>query len=385
MAAGRSRDARGRVRLSHQSIRDLRKWRDLSRQELSGRLVVPPPPQAAIHSDAADMGYGGTLRFDNLEQGIDGQWHAQGIWDWRDRAHSISYRELKAIRKLLMGHLGHKFEQESVQSLLVHVDNQAVVHITNAQVSASRPMMRDLRKLKLCLDCLGLQIRSEWTPSVANRFADGLWQRFPRGDLQIRRQLRHSVVAGIRAPIDVFKHRTLRDPPVFGRRQVFDELQQPWDKSEVRLLCPPLDLITATLRKLEMSRAPAMLPITDWPRLGWYWGACRMARKVTPLDQEAPDIYLGDVQESESEVAPSASGSELPLSVRAANQLQLANAVIERLGALPNGPGMHKAASLLRDFAWRDRTFALRNSEWKSWVEYRDAARLASMPVSEPI
>ena len=106
-------------------------------------------------------GIWGTLRFDNLEQGIDGQWHAQGIWDWRDRAHFISYRELKAIRKLLTGHLGHKLEQESVQSLLLHVDNQAVVHITNALVSASRPMMRELRKLKRCLDRLGLQIRSE--------------------------------------------------------------------------------------------------------------------------------------------------------------------------------------------------------------------------------
>ena len=290
MAAGRSRDERGRVRVSHQSIRDLRKWRDLPRQELSGRPVVPPPPQAAIHSDAADMGYGCTLHFDNLEQGIGGQWHAQGIWEWRYRAHSISYRELKAIRKLLMGHLGHKLEQESVQNLLLHVDNHAVVHITNALVSASRPMMRELRKLKLCLDRLGLQIQSEWIPSFANRFANGLSRRFPRGDLQIRRQLRHSVVAVMKAPIEVFKQRPLGDPPVFGRRQAFDELQRPLDKSEVRLLCPPVDLITVTLQKLEVSRAPAMLLIPDWPRQGWYWRECRIASKVTPLDQAAPDM-----------------------------------------------------------------------------------------------
>ena len=269
MAAGRSRDTRGHVRLTHHSIRDLCKWWDLSRQELSGRLVVPPPPQAAIHSDAPDVGCGSTLRFKNLEQGIDGQRHAQGIWDWGDRAHSISYRELKSISKLLMGHLGHKLGQESVQSLLLHVDNPAVVQITKALVSASRPMMQELRKLKLSLDRLGLQIRSEWIPSVANRFADGPSRRFPRGDFQIQRQLRHSVVAGMKAPIDVFKHRPLGDPPVFRRRNAFDELQQPWDKSEVRLLCPPVDLITATLQKLEVSQTPEMLLIPNWPRQGW--------------------------------------------------------------------------------------------------------------------
>ena len=87
------------------------------------------------------MGYGGTLHFDNLELGIDGQLHAQGIWDWRDRAHSISYRELKEIRKLLMGHLVHKLEQESVLILVLHVDNQAVVCITSALVSSNRPMV----------------------------------------------------------------------------------------------------------------------------------------------------------------------------------------------------------------------------------------------------
>ena len=181
-----------------------------------------------------------------------------------------------------MGHLGHKLEQESVQSLLLHVDKQAVVHITNVLVSERRPMMWELRKLKLFLDRLGLQIRRKWIPSVANRFADGLSRRFPYGDLEIQRQLPHSVVAGMQAPIDVFKHRLLGDPLVIRRRKTFDELQQPWDKSKVRLLCPPVDLITASLQNLEVIQAPAMLLIPDWPCQGWYWRASRMGSKVMP-------------------------------------------------------------------------------------------------------
>ena len=70
---------------------------------------------------------------------------------------------------------------------------------------------------------------------------------------------------------------------------------------------------------------------------------------------------LGGVQEGESEVAPYASGSELCGSVRPAHRLQLADSVIDRLDALPSGPGMQKAS--LRNFAWGDRTVASRNSQ----------------------
>ena len=45
-------DARGRRRLSHQSIRDLCKWRKLSRSELSGRCMLQQRPDA-MRTDAA--------------------------------------------------------------------------------------------------------------------------------------------------------------------------------------------------------------------------------------------------------------------------------------------------------------------------------------------
>jgi hypothetical protein len=38
------------------------------------------------------------------------------------------------------------------------VDNSSVVHVTNAFVAPSKPMIRELRRLKKVLDELGLQL-----------------------------------------------------------------------------------------------------------------------------------------------------------------------------------------------------------------------------------
>ena len=204
MGSGRPRNTPGRVRLSHQSVPDLLKWQTLTREELAGRPMVLRNPTTAIHSDATDVGSGGALNSQDLHPGVSGQWQARGIWTWQDRAESISYRELKAIRLLLSGSLGKHVVQEGHKNVCMHVDNQAVVHITNSFFSASRPMMRELRLLKFVLERLGVHIRSEWIPSVANRFADAPSRRFPRGYLRIPRQLQRSVQAGIQAPTDVF-------------------------------------------------------------------------------------------------------------------------------------------------------------------------------------
>ena len=92
-------------------------------------------------------------------------------------------RELKAIRLLLMGSIGKELQAECRKELLLHLENHAVVHVTNPFVSASRGMMRELRRHKLVLDHHGMQIRSEWIPSAANRFTDALSRRFPPREL----------------------------------------------------------------------------------------------------------------------------------------------------------------------------------------------------------
>jgi hypothetical protein len=278
---------RKRCRLSHQGLRDLRVWRRLTSAEKDGRQIHSPAPQLSLHSDASDVGYGGTLG-PHSAQGEPGLWESQGIWGWADRAKSISYRELKAVRLLLQSQLARQIAKEGATHIRLHCDNQAVVHVVNAMVSASRPMMRELRKLKNVLDHLGVHVSSEWLPSVANRYADALSRRFSRDDLQIRRRVRRTVVAGMEAPLEAFPYRPLGEHPVYRKMQAWRELQEPWSRAQVRVLCPPIDLIAAVVRKLRETQAPAVLLIPDWPQQQWHRPAVEMAqtRMVLPLPPE---------------------------------------------------------------------------------------------------
>ena len=59
------------------------------------------------------------------------------------------------------------------------------------------------------------------------------------------------------ASLDVFPFRPLGEHPAFLRRQAWEQLASPWDTDKVRLLCPPVDLISPTLRKLQTMKDPA--------------------------------------------------------------------------------------------------------------------------------
>ena len=291
IAAARPRDRRGRCRLSHQSVRDLRFWRQLSGEKSTGRPILPPPVQASVHTDAADMGYGGTLNHQDHRPGVAGLWCDQGVWSWQDRAAPITYRELKTVRLILQGMIGKQVEGLGLNSLLLHNDNQAVVHITNSFVSASRPLMHELRRLKTVMTKLNIHIRSDWVPSAVNRFADALSRRFPRGDLQIRRHLRRSVAAGMQAPRDAFKYRPLGEHPSVLRKITMQELESDWSLDEVRLLCPPVDLIGPTVNKLSRTKAPAILLIPNWPRQGWHAQALRLASSTRRLPVPPKEVW----------------------------------------------------------------------------------------------
>lgn len=104
-------DVRGRSRFSLQSVRYLRFWRQLSSPSCDVIFELPVrthPVEAAMHTDSADMGYGGTLSTTDMTAGAPGMWVYQGAWAWQDRSDHITLRELRTITSLLIGHLGRR-------------------------------------------------------------------------------------------------------------------------------------------------------------------------------------------------------------------------------------------------------------------------------------
>jgi hypothetical protein len=93
-----------------------------------------------MQSDAADVWYDGTLGT-NPEAGSPALWEGRGLWATKERSDAITLRELNAVRLLLQRHFASYVAQAETRPILLHEDNQAMVHILNAMVSASRPMM----------------------------------------------------------------------------------------------------------------------------------------------------------------------------------------------------------------------------------------------------
>ena len=214
-----------KVRLCRQSPRDIRYWRSLSRGE--GRDLIRLEPHVAMHSDAADVGYGGTLGLD-VGQGLPGLWEGRSFWSADDRAHSITLRELKAVRQLLHRHFASYISDPRVRRLLLHEDNQAVVYILNAMVSASRDMMVELRKLEVVLRVLGVRLEARWIPSAVNKFADTLSRTWNPGDVRATDVLLRSIQTEYPLSHVVFRERPLRDSLVARKKYLLTQREEDW-------------------------------------------------------------------------------------------------------------------------------------------------------------
>jgi hypothetical protein len=60
-------------------------WRKLASTETDGRQIRPLSTNGIKHTDAADVGFGGTLDVAG-NPGDPEQWQNQGIWEWNARA-----------------------------------------------------------------------------------------------------------------------------------------------------------------------------------------------------------------------------------------------------------------------------------------------------------
>ena len=318
--ARRERDGkRARVRLSKAARRDLMFWRKLGPE---GRCMREPDAEVCTHSDAADLGWGGTVSRD-MRPGENGV-PMQGIWTVGERAMTIAWRELRALRLVLERlHLappaeealrglsptqksaaprenfsgaragkdgGVSSERPTRRKVLCWVDNSAVVHIVKSMVTASREMMPELRLLNDVLERERIVLDVRWIASAENRYADRQSRTWDPSVPQCTRAatdlLRGSLSAFVGRGM-VFRYRMSGgEHPVAQRKQAETALEEWWGDGRARFFNPPPALLGITLSKMEREKARGILVVPFWTEDSSTARLRRLAERVTLVEPQ---------------------------------------------------------------------------------------------------
>eukprot|EP00873_Tetraselmis_striata_P017362 jgi/Tetstr1/437626/TSEL_026293.t1 len=129
---------------------------------------------AHLHADSSSYGRGAVLNNNSAYQ-------ARGFWYEDDRAHHITWKELRAVRHAVESFL----PQLRGRHVLLHEDNTAVVAALANITSRSPVMMEELRKLWHLLDIHDISIRPRYIPYAANVWADRLSRELDGSDKQL--------------------------------------------------------------------------------------------------------------------------------------------------------------------------------------------------------
>ena len=284
----RSRYERGagrdRVRLNRTARKDLKFWRNLGPE---GRCMKERAPEACTHSDAADLGWGGTYS-QNLAPGSGGV-PIQGLWDVEEVNKTIAYRELRALRLVLDGFCRTVGGQGAPmgKKILCWVDNAAVVYIVRAMVTASEEIMPELRLLRLLLQREKLELDVRWISSALNRHADRLSRTWDPSEPQLSR----AVTAFLKRSLSdwvgrgqVFRYRLSGgEHPVAQRKSAEAALLENWGDGRARFFNPPPQLLGITLSKMAREGARGVVVVPLWIETQSVARLRRMADRVVEL------------------------------------------------------------------------------------------------------
>lgn len=273
------------VKITHQLKRDLEWWRTIPSRQ-NGRPMFAPVETAYLHTDSSSFGWGAVLNDCKT---------ARGFWVSKDRDQHITFKELKAVRMAVECFL----QELQGRRVLLHEDNQAVVHILTSLTSRSPALMTELRKLWFLMDSNGISIRPRYIQSAANIWADRLsrelddsdWQLHPRLFRHLQRRYRHTVdrfASMANAQLPRYNSRWL-DPGT----EAVDCLRLPdsvW-RSENNYCHPPWDLLDDLSVKLQRSGAEATVVAPCWPTRSWHQQLLEMATEVE-VYPASPRLYL---------------------------------------------------------------------------------------------
>ena len=269
----------GKVRLSHQAVKDVRALAKFPAR-WNGAPIWVPVGEVQLVSDASDVGWGALVKVGPKTLG-----RAQGRWSRYMAGQHIMVRETAAIRLGLRSFLP-AFSGKVVEAV---VDNSASFYGVKHWASRSQGLMHQLRKIFSLCDREGITLVPRLIKSAANP-ADSL-SRFKRDAEWSLRESGFTLLEGLYGPhtVDLFAQaenaKVGRFFSMLGEDGALggDALQQSWE-GENAYAAPPWKLIGKVLDKLAGSQGlSCTLVVPDLPGSVWYAKALGMAREVRAL------------------------------------------------------------------------------------------------------
>ena len=243
------------LQLSDEAKQELEFWLAQVKQ-LNGQNLWPKPSAVrVVYSDASDTGYGGYT----VEHG--GR-IATGQWDLKESRQSSTWRELRAVRMVLMS-----FESQlQIERVRWFTDNQNVVRIILH--GSKKPILQ-----REALEIFNVSVRSrvriepEWIPREINQLADYLSRLMDFDDWMLNPVVFKELDAlwGPRT-INRFADWCNTQLPRFDSRywspgvEAVDTFTSDWS-SENNWWCPPLYLVP---RLIQHAKAQGTLVVPQW-------------------------------------------------------------------------------------------------------------------------
>ena len=252
------------VRWNEACRQDLEWWSDPLRL-VQGSRLGDVPPDLMFWSDASDVGWGAHLRGDVVS----------GLWTCAEKAMSINWRELRAIR-LGLAAFGDRLTGCSVA---VFCDNTtAVAYLRNQGGTVSSVLNGEAQELLRWAEEKEVTLLPQFILGSSNVVADSLSRRGQviASEWTLCQEEVDHLLRTWPATVDLFAtslnyrlptyFAPLHDPMASG----VDALLQSWDHLQAYAF-PPFNLIRPVLNKVRVSRDLEVTVIAPfWPQREWF-------------------------------------------------------------------------------------------------------------------
>lgn len=278
----------GDVRLTHQDLRDLAWWGDLSNHSGLSRALWPGPPAHIVHTDASPLGWGAVL---------DGAVPARGFHSPRLRGTHINLLELTTVRLALESF--RQFLTRRDTWLLIKSDSTVTVGALNALSSRSPSLMSELRDLHNMCRAWGISIRAEHLRSAVNAYADRLSRRTDSTDWSLPAETFREIDA-LFGPhtVDRFaSHLNTRCGRYYSADwspgcEGVNALEHQWG-GDNNWVNPPFNLLPIVVDKITREGCQATLVAPRWKAQPWYWLAAEACTDRVELSKRQAQLTHG--------------------------------------------------------------------------------------------